>query len=76
MAAWMSLGEPVEPEWQMAIYVTLLYVMFTATSFIQFNTGEKADAIPEEVKRQGNDLNEIQNAVRDEGEENEKDYEN
>lgn len=59
----LGIGEAIELEWQMGIYVTLLYFMFTITSFIQFNTGEKRDAMPEEVKKQGNDLNDIQKEI-------------
>lgn len=61
MARMLALGEPVELEWQTGFYLALLYLLFTITSFFQFRTGEKADAMTEQVKSQGNDLADIQN---------------
>jgi len=68
MARMMALGEPVELEWKTGVYVALLYLLFTITSFFQFNTGENKDAMAEQVKAQGNDLADIQNEIKDEEE--------
>merc|ERR1712013_649957 len=50
---------PVELEWQMTIYVAILYVAFTASSFYQFFKDEEHEAMLATVKQQGNDLGDI-----------------
>lgn len=46
-----GVGEPVKLEWQMAFYVILLYITFTASSLVQFSVKEKHAAMQKEVKQ-------------------------
>lgn len=62
----LGMGEYVELEWQMGIYTTILYLMFTISSFVQFHVGEKKDAMTKAVQEQGTDLNDIQQEINEE----------
>jgi len=55
MADW----SPVTLEWQMVIYVAILYVTFTVSAFYQFAKDEQHEAMLSAVKSQGNELAEI-----------------
>merc|ERR1712060_39652 len=52
-------------EWQMGIYITLLYLTFTISSFIQFSVGEKKDAMKDFAQEQGTELMDIHNEIKD-----------
>lgn len=52
-------------EWQMGIYITLLYLTFTISSFIQFAVGEKKDAMKDFAQDQGNELADIHKEIQD-----------
>ena len=56
----LSRWEPVDLQWQMAVYVALLYICFSASAFFQFYVEEKRKLLQKFTKDQGRELNDLQ----------------
>merc|ERR1712110_44283 len=52
----MSNWDEVNLEWQMVVYIAILYLTFIVSAFYQFNVDESHDLMVNTVKSQGTEL--------------------
>lgn len=60
----LAKGDPVDLEWQMGVYVVMLYAIFTVASSIQFSVKESGVAVGRVVKNHGAEHQDIHNEVK------------